>query len=192
MTQAECSQCRAPLADVRFVEQVECSFCHRTQPNPRRLIGGQEVLALPFGGGYQLLQVVSYDGPANVNLEADGEPKTVHIDTIIPVERPVKLERGLRVYANETGRWELTEISSVSGSIATVKHGHAEFKDAFFDRKVAVTALRVRADGPVEIVAVPKGKSLFSGWMFWAAVFVFLGLPALRVIIQIIVELFDR
>ena len=185
---AECSSCRAPLPDVRFARDVACTYCKATQPNPRVLVPDQEVLVRE-GFGYELGRVRSCSGPGAIVVARGEKESAFTLDELIPVTRASGLSTASEVFVKDFTAWRPAVVTNVSGN--TIKVKSDAFDDAFFDQAVDVASVRVRADQPL---AKPSlWRRTFGlrrpNWLFVGGVVVFIGLPALRYVVAISVEL---
>jgi hypothetical protein len=140
-----CEGCGAPLPETLDTSVVRCAYCGKTQPNPQPLPIGQEVLLRGGAFGSTLGRVVSCQGPERIEIEVEQRREIRRLDDLTPVcALPPDARRGDRVFVDHGDfDWHATWLVSAEGARCVVKHEDESFHDAFFDKKVALSGVRV-------------------------------------------------
>ena len=140
-----CGSCGAPLGATFDTSVVKCAYCGKTQPNPRPLPEGQEVLLRGGSFGLKLGRVASCSGPDRIEIESDQKRENHRLDDVTPVSALSPEARGGDRVFVDLGAfdWRPTWLVRVEGSICVVKHEDPSFQSDFFDKQIPTSGVRV-------------------------------------------------
>lgn len=164
-SESTCEGCGASLPFTRDARLVTCTYCAKTQPNPRPFLPGQEVL-VPNGDSLAYARVTACHGPDRIEFEINRGRAERSLEALIPVLPPTPdLPPGQRVYVDDgLLGWHASRFVKWDGAMCFVKHQHKDFQSSFFDNHVPTASVRV----PMRAEDLGERRSPgFLGWRSW-------------------------